>query len=46
MAKVTFVNEIDYVHGAFDSVNQGQANRMRLVVRRHDYGEGKIPVST
>lgn len=29
------------VWGALDSVKAGQKNRMRLVVRRHDYGEGK-----
>ena len=41
MAQVTFNDAIDSVWGAIDSVKQGQANRMRLVVRRHDYGEEK-----
>ena len=34
MARVTFVNGITSLHGAIDSVMQGQAGRMRLVVRR------------
>ena len=41
MARVTFKNGITTLHGAIDSVKEGQASRMRLVVRRHDYGEGK-----
>ena len=41
MAQVTFVKAIDSLWGAIDCVKQGQANRMRLVVRRHDYGEEK-----
>ena len=41
MAKVTFVNGITTLYGAIDSVKDGQMNRMRLVVRRHDYGEEK-----
>ena len=39
MARATFVEGIQTVHGAIDSVKEGQANRRRLVVRRHDYGE-------
>ena len=41
MARATFTNGITSVWGAIDSVKDGQANRARLVVRRHDYGEGK-----
>ena len=41
MAQVTFTNGIVSVWGAIDSVKDGQMNRMRLVVRRHDYGEDK-----
>ena len=39
MAKVTFTNGIVSLRGAIDSVKEGQMNRRRLVVRRHDYGE-------
>ena len=41
MAQVTFTNGTASVWGALDSVKDGQKNRMRLVVRRHDYGEDK-----
>ena len=41
MAQVTFTNGTASVWGAIDSVKDGQKNRMRLVVRRHDYGEEK-----
>ena len=41
MAQVTFTNGTASVWGALDSVKDGQMNRMRLVVRRHDYGEEK-----
>ena len=41
MAQVTFTNGIASMWGAIDSVKDGQMNRMRLVVRRHDYGEEK-----
>ena len=37
MAKVTFTNGIVSVWGAIDSVKEGQENRRRLVVRRHEY---------
>lgn len=39
MAKVTFVDGIDTVRGALDSVKEGQANRARLVCKWHDWGE-------
>ena len=39
MAQVTFIDAIAEVCGALDSVKEGQAKRMRLIVRRHDYGE-------
>lgn len=41
MAQVTFTKAIESISGAIDSVKQGQISRMRLVVRRHDYGEGR-----
>ena len=41
MAHVAFMTGIASVWGALDSVKAGQMNRMRLVVRRHDYGEEK-----
>jgi len=41
MARCTFTTGIASVWGAIDSVKEGQENRRRLVVRRHDYGEGK-----
>ena len=41
MAQVTFTNGIVTLCGAIDSVKEGQMNRRRLVVRRHDYGEEK-----
>lgn len=41
MAQCTFADGITSVWGAIDSVKDGQKNRRRLVVRRHDYGEGK-----
>jgi len=37
MAKVTFINGIESIWGAIDSVKDGQAKRARLVVRRHEY---------
>ena len=37
MAQVTFTNGIVSVWGAIDSVKEGQKNRRRLVVRRHEY---------
>ena len=39
MAQVTFVNAIDSVHGALDSVKEGQATRMRLIIRRNNYDD-------
>ena len=39
MAKCTFTNGITSVWGAIDSVKEGQKNRRRLVVRRHEYTE-------
>ena len=41
MAQVILTNGIASMWGAIDSVKEGQMNRRRLVVRRHDYGEGK-----
>ena len=41
MAQVTFVNGIESVWGALDSVKEGKENGYRVVVRRHDYGEDK-----
>ena len=37
MAIAKFANGIDELHGAIDSVKEGQENRRRLVVRRHEY---------
>lgn len=39
MAKVTFVDGIDTVRGALDSVKDGQAKRERLVCKWHYWGE-------
>lgn len=39
MARCTFVDGIKSVWGAIDSVKEGQENRRRLVVRRHEYTE-------
>ena len=39
MARVTFVNGIDTIRGALDSVKEGQANRARLVCKWHYWGE-------
>ena len=39
MARCTFVDGIKTVWGAIDSVKEGQENRRRLVVRRHEYTE-------
>ena len=41
MAQVTFADGFEAVWGAIDSVKEGKENGYRLVVRRHDYGEGK-----
>ena len=41
MAKATFVNGIESIWGAIDSAKEGKRNGYRLVVRRHEYGEGK-----
>ena len=41
MAQVTFTDGFESVWGAIDSAKEGQENRRRLVVRRHDYGEEK-----
>ena len=41
MAQVTFVNGIESVWGALDSVKEGKEKGYRVVVRRHDYGEDK-----
>ena len=42
MAQVTFVNGIESVWGAIDSVKAGKRNGYRVVVRRHNYGEKSI----
>lgn len=39
MAKVVYINGIDTVRGAVDSVREGQKKRKRLVSRWRDYGE-------
>ena len=39
MARVTFIDGIDTVRGALDSVKDGQANRARLVCKWHYWGE-------
>lgn len=39
MARVTYVDGIDTVRGALDSVKDGQANRARLVCKWHYWGE-------
>ena len=41
MAQVTFVDGVESLWGAIDSVKEGKENGYRLVVRRHDYGEDK-----
>ena len=41
MAQVTFADGIESLWGAIDSVKEGKKNGYRVVVRRHDYGEGK-----
>lgn len=41
MARVTFVDCIQSVWGAIDSAKEGKEKGYRLVIRRHDYGEGK-----
>ena len=38
MARVTFVNGIDSIHGAIDSVKEGKAKRARLVCRWRPQG--------
>ncbi len=38
MAKATFVDGIDIVRGALDSVKEGQAKRARLVCKWHYWG--------
>ena len=35
MARVTFIEGIDTIRGALDSVKDGQANRARLVCKWH-----------
>ena len=42
MAQVTFADGIESVWGAIDSVKEGQENRRRLVVRRHNFGKKSI----
>ena len=42
MAQVTFVNDIEAVWGAIDSVKEGIRNGYRMVVRRHNYSEKSI----
>ncbi len=39
MAQVTFVDAIDIVRGALDSVKEGQRKRARLVCKWHYWGE-------
>ena len=39
MAKVTYIDGIDTIRGALDSVKEGQANRARLVCKWHYWGE-------
>ena len=41
MAQVTFIDEIESLWGAIDSVRQGKKNGYRVVVRRHEYDEDK-----
>ena len=41
MARCTFIDGIKSLWGALDSAKDGKENGFRLVVRRHDYGEGK-----
>ena len=41
MARCTFITGIETVFGAIDSVKEGKQNGYRVVVRRHDYGDGK-----
>ena len=39
MARVTYIDGIDTIRGALDSVKEGQANRARLVCKWHYWGE-------
>ena len=39
MAKVKFVDGINEIHGALDSVKEGQTRRARLVCKWHYWGE-------
>ena len=39
MAVAKLVNGIDELHGAIDSVKEGQANRARLICKWHYWGE-------
>ena len=39
MAKVILIDAIDSAWGAIDSVKQGQATRMRLIIRRNNYDD-------
>lgn len=39
MAIVKFINGIDTIRGALDSVKEGQAKRARLVCKWHNWGE-------
>ncbi|MBQ7631344.1 MAG: hypothetical protein IJS82_01095 [Paludibacteraceae bacterium] len=41
MAQCTFTNGIETIWGAIDSVKEGKEKGYRIVVRRHNYGEGK-----
>ena len=41
MARCTFTDGVVSIWGAIDSVKDGKQNGYRIVVRRHDYGEGK-----
>ena len=41
MAQCTFVDGIESLWGAIDSVQDGKRNGYRIVVRRHNYGEEK-----
>ena len=42
MAKVTFSDGIASMWGAIDSAKEGQKNRRRLVIRRHNFGPKTI----
>ena len=39
MSRVTFIDGIDTIRGALDSVKEGQANRARLVCKWHYWGD-------